>query len=312
MAFRSWTLTPAPLRVSRSVSIGVVLLAVGCSQDASDGANADGGTAGASFAGAHNESGSSGASLAGARDEGGAPGTSFAGAPGDGGESGASFAGAPGEQTRPSKLSCLSVLQCAGACPDENADACVEDCLNRTSESSQPVTLALVQCIADNECADSACIQGKCESALSACVADAASAAAQGEPPSGTTPTGSIPTELVGLWSQVGLASGMSYEFSADGTTIQAFSSETSYGCDLKIQLSSSGVTTVSGDSLIYHRLEGTQGSKTCGTITTKAVGPADIAYRYALGSYEDGRAKLSLYRVNEDGTISSPLELHR
>jgi len=123
-------------------AIGAVLLAVGCSQDAADGTKADGGTAGASFAGAHNESGSSGASLAGARDEGGAPGTSFAGAPGDGGESGATFAGAPGEQTTPSKLSCLSVLQCTGACPDENADACVEDCLNQTSESSQPVPLA--------------------------------------------------------------------------------------------------------------------------------------------------------------------------
>ena len=108
------------------------------------------------------------------------------------------------------------------------------------------------------------------------------------------------------------MTSGTSYEFSADGTTIQAFSSETNYGCDLKIQLSSSGVTTVSGDSLIYHRLEGTQGSKTCGTITTKAVGPADIAYRYALGSYDDGRAKLSLSLVNQDGTISSPFELHR
>ncbi|HEY3256110.1 MAG TPA: hypothetical protein VGJ91_19255 [Polyangiaceae bacterium] len=287
------------------------MLALGCSQDPSDRTNADGGTAGASFAGAHDEGGTSGTSLAGARDEGGASGTSFAGAPGDGGESGASFAGAPGEQTTPSSLSCLGVLQCAGACPDENVDACVEDCLNQTSESSQPVTLALVQCIADNGCADSACIQAKCESALSACVADAASAAAQGEPPSGTAPTGSIPPELVGLWSQVGLSSGMSYEFSADGTTIQAFSSETNYGCDLKIQLSSSGVTTVSGDSLIYHRLEGTQGSKTCGTITTKAVGPADIAYRYALGSYDDGRPKLSLYRVNEDGTISSPVELH-
>ena len=171
MAFRSWTL---------SAAIGAVLLAVGCSQDASDGTNADGGTAGAWFAGARDEGGASGTSFAGAPGDGGESGSSFAGAPGDGGESGSSFAGAPGEQTTPSKLSCLGVLQCAGACPDENADACVEDCLNQTSESSQPVTLGLVQCIADNECADSACIQAKCESALSACLADAASAAAQG------------------------------------------------------------------------------------------------------------------------------------
>lgn len=312
MAFRPWTFAPAPPWVSRSVWIGAVVLVVGCSQGASDATHADGGTAGASFAGAHNEAGTSGAPLAGARDEGGASGTSFAGAPGDGGESGASFAGAPGEETKPSKLSCLNVLQCAGACPEDNVDACVEDCLNQTSDSSQPVTLALVQCIADNACADSACIQAECESKLAACVADDASVAAQGEPPNGPTPTGSIPSELVGLWSQVGLTSGMSFEFSADGTTIQAYSSETNYGCDLKTQLSSSGVTTVSGDSLIYHRLQGTLGTKTCSTITTKSVEPADIAYRYALGAYDDGDPKLSLYHVNEDGTISSPVELHR
>ncbi|HYQ42263.1 MAG TPA: hypothetical protein VER11_09845 [Polyangiaceae bacterium] len=302
MGFQSWTLAPV---------LGAIALVVGCTQEASDGADANGGAAGSPSAGAGNDAGASGGPLAGARDDGGASGSSFAGAPGDGGESGSSFAGAPGEETTPSRLTCLGVLQCAGACPDENADACVEDCLNQTSESSQPVTLALVQCIADNECADSACIQAKCVSELSACVTDDASAAAQGAPSSGPTQAGSVPPELVGLWSQVGLSSGMSYEFSADGTTIQAFSNETNYGCDLKIELSSSGVTTVSGDSLIYHRLEGTLGTKTCSTITTKAAEPADIAYRYALGSYDDGGAKLSLYRVNEDGTLSSPVELH-
>lgn len=302
MAFRVWLLTPA---------LGALLLAVGCSQDASDRTNPDGGTAGASFAGAPNEGGRSGASLAGARDEGGAPGASFAGAPGDGGESGASFAGAPGPGSTPTRLSCLGVLQCAGACPDEDADACVEDCLNQTSESSEPVTLALVQCVADNECADAACIQAKCESELSACVADDASVAAQGDPPRGPTPTGSMPSELIGLWSQVGLSSGMSFEFSADGTTIQSYSSETNYGCQLKTRLSSSGVSTVSGDSLIYHRLQGTLGMTTCTTITTKPAEPADIAYRYELGSYDDGEPKLSLFRVNDDGTISSPVELH-
>lgn len=290
-------------------AIGGFVLAAACSPSASEGTKADGGSPGASFAGAQ-DGGASGASFAGAHDEGGASGMSFAGAAGDGGDSGSPAGGAPGEET-PSPLSCLGVLQCAGACPDENADACVEDCLNQTSESSQAPTLALVQCIADSACAESACIQAECQSELSACVADAAGAAAQGDPSSGSTPTGSVPTELVGLWSQVGLSSGMSFEFAADGTTTQAFSSETNYGCDLKIQLSSSGVTTVSGSSLIYHRLQGTQQTTTCTTITTKPAEPADIPYRYALGAYDDGSPKLSLYRVNEDGTISSPVELH-
>jgi len=302
MAFRTWTL---------ATTIGTLMLAVGCTQEASDDARADnGGASGSSSAGARDHGGSSSSSLAGARDEGGAPGSSSAGARDDGGAAG--FAGAPDDGTIPSRLSCLGVLQCAGACPDENVDTCVEGCLNQTSESSQPVTEALVQCIADNQCADAACIQGKCKTELSDCVADDASVAAQGQPPSGQTPTGSVPSELVGLWSQVGLSSGTSYEFSADGTTIQAYSNETNYGCDLKTQITSSGVTTVTGDSLVYHRLEGTVVLKTCGTVQTKPSAPADITYRYALGAFDDGRAKLSLYLVNEDGTLSSPLELHR
>jgi len=293
-------------------AIGAFVLVAACSPSASDETVTEGGSPGASFAGAHDGAGAgaSGTSFAGAHDEGGATGISFAGAAADGGESGSAFGGASGEETA-SALSCLGVLQCAGACPDENVDACVEGCLNQTSESSQAPTIALVQCIADNACADSECIQAECQSELAACVADAAGAAAQGEPPSGSTPTGSVPTELVGLWSQVGLSSGMSFEFSADGATTQAFSSETNYGCDLKIQFSSSGVTTVTGSSLVYHRLEGTQQTKTCTTITTKPAEPADIRYRYALGAYDDGSPKLSLYRVNEDGTISSPVELH-
>lgn len=205
----------------------------------------------------------------------------------------------------------MGVLQCAGACPDENVDACVEDCLEQTSVRSQPVTAAFIQCIADNECADATCIQMMCESELGACAADDASAV-EGAPSSGPTPTGSVPRELVGLWSQVGLSSGMSYEFSADGSTIQAFSSESNYGCELKTELSSSGVTTVSGDSLVYHRLEGTLVNKTCGTIKSKPVEPVDVAYRYAIGADDDGDPELLLYRVNEDQTLSSPVELHR
>jgi len=295
------------------MAVGAVALAVGCNQDASKEAGADeGGSSGSSFAGVRNGGGSLGSPFAGARDDGGASGSSFAGERDDGGASGSSFAGAPGDGTVPARLSCLGVLQCAGACPDESVDACVQTCLEQTGESSVPVTTTFVQCIADKECADSACIQTNCKSQLSDCVADDGSVAAQGEPPSDPNPTGSMPSELVGLWSQVGLSSGMSYEFSADGTTIQAFTNETSYGCDLKTQMTSSGVTTVTGDSLVYHRLEGTLGLTTCGTVNVKPMEPADIAYRYSLGTFDDGVVKLSLFRVNEDGTLLSPVELHR
>ncbi|AKU95575.1 hypothetical protein AKJ09_02239 [Labilithrix luteola] len=238
------------------------------------------------------------------------------GASGDGGDApGSSPAGARDGGTAPSRLSCMGVLKCAGGCPDEGVDACVQACVDETSESSQPVTTAFIQCIANNQCADTTCIQTRCQSELAACVADDASAVL-GTPSSGQSDAGagagSMPTELVALWSQVGLSSGMSYEFSADGTTIQAYKNETNYGCDSEIDLSSSGVTTVAGDSLIYHRLQGTLVTKTCGTTKSKAAEPADIAYRYTLGTFDDGQPKLSLFRVNEDGTLSSPVELHR
>lgn len=228
----------------------------------------------------------------------------------DGGAPGTSPSGTLDGGTTPSRLSCLGVLKCAADCPDEGVDACVQTCVDQTSESSQPVTTAFIQCLGDNQCADTTCVQEKCENELSACVADDATEV-QGTPSSEPAPTGSVPAELVGLWSQVGLTSGMSYEFEADGATTQAFKSETNYGCESELDFASTGITTVSGDSLVYHRVQGTQVTKTCGTTKSKAVEPADIAYRYALGTFDDGEPKLSLYRVNEDGTISSPVELH-
>lgn len=226
----------------------------------------------------------------------------------DGGTSGTTSSGSPeGDSGTAGTLSCLGVLKCAGACPDENSDACVEDCLNQTRKSSQPVTLAFAKCIGDNQCADAPCIQGKCESELTACVADDASEA-EGTPTTGPTPSGSVPAELVGIWS----SGGTEYQFEADGSTTQVFISESSYYCDYKLDMTSSGVTTVTGDSLVYHRVQGTMGTKSCTTVKSEALGPADIAYRYALGTYDDGAPKLSLFRVNEDGTTAtSPLELH-
>lgn len=254
------------------MAIGAIVLVAGCMQTSSNGTSADGGNVPGSSSSEANDAG-----------------------------------------TVPSRLSCLGVLQCAGACPDDNVDACVQACVDRTSESSQPVTTAFIQCIADSQCVDADCIRAKCESELAACVGDVGSEI-QGTPSSGTPEAGagSMPAELVALWSQVGLSSGMSYQFEADGTTTQAFKDETNYGCESEIDLSSSGVTTVSGDSLVYHRLQGTLVTKTCGTTKSKAAEPADIAYRYALGTFDDGTPKLSLYRVNDDGTLSSPVELHR
>lgn len=236
-------------------------------------------------------------------------GTSNGASANDGGPS-VSSSGSPDAGTASSGLSCLGVLKCAGSCPDEDADACVQACLDQTRVSSQPVTTAFAKCIEDNQCADATCIQTKCESELSACITDDASEV-DGKPSSAPTPTGSVPAALVGGWNHLDSSLGSTYEFKADGATTQLFDLATNYYCDDAISVSSTGVTTVTGDSLVYHRVEGTQVIKTCGKPSSKAVGPADIGYRYALGTFDDGHPKLSLSRVNDDGTISAPLEFH-
>jgi len=206
-------------------------------------------------------------------------------------------------------LSCLGVLTCVGNCPEADNDVCVQACLAQTRHASQPVTTALKTCIEMNRCADAACLQGPCGTHLSACLADDASDV-QGRPPSGPAPQGSVPAELVGVWGQSGLSSQTSYQFESNGHTTQVFNSGTSYGCESGVAITSSGVTTVSGSLLVYHRQEGNQVTKSCGTSKGQALGPADITYRYAITT-EDGAPILSLSLVNDDGTELEPLRLH-
>ena len=234
--------------------------------------------------------------------------TNGSGSAGDGGTSAAVPPGSTLETT--GGLTCMGVLECAAACPDDGVDACVQGCVDQTTKASQPTTSAFVACIQKNQCADAACVRANCESELGACVADD-TRAVDGEPSSTPAPAGAVPAELVGLWSQVGLTSGMSYEIEADGTTTQVYKNETNYGCASEIALASSGLTTVTGDSFVYHRVNGTLVTKTCGTTKSKPAEPAEIAYRYTLTAYEDGTPKLSLYRVNDDGTVSTPVDLH-
>ncbi|MEO6598553.1 MAG: hypothetical protein ABIQ16_01680 [Polyangiaceae bacterium] len=277
--------------------LGMLVLASGCSSSTSSDTGGGGGAPPDS-------------SLAGAAGQGDEPGSSNAGVAGVADEPNSS-AGAAGAGDPPRSLTCMGVLRCAADCPDQDSDACAEACVERTAASSEAVTLGFLQCVVDSQCSDATCLQEKCESELSACVSDDTSTV-DGTPSTEPAPMGAVPTELVGLWSSVGTSGGVTFEFEADGTTTQAFLSESNYGCALKTELTSSGITRVTGDSLVYHRIEGTLGNRTCSTVTSKAVEPADIAYRYTLGTYEDGAAKLSLYRVNEDGSLATSFELRQ
>lgn len=206
-------------------------------------------------------------------------------------------------------LSCYGVLQCANACPDDStADACAQDCVDRTAPASQAVTQAFIRCLSDNACQDADCTKQKCGNEANACVADDG-AASTGSPSTGTPApsAGSIPADVVGVW---GYANG-SWQFEGDGSTTQVFSTQTGNDtCTYGTGLTSSGVTTVDGDRLVYHRAEGTLVSTSCGTSTSEPMDPRDVTYVYSVTT-TDGQPELSLSIVNDDGTVGEPTLLH-
>lgn len=230
-------------------------------------------------------------------------------APPGGADGGASDGGASSGSTS-ALLSCLGVLTCVGDCPtDAGADACAQACLDRTAPSSQQVTQSFATCLTDKKCQDASCIKTQCGTELDACLADDASKQ-QGKPPSGPAPApaaNSIPADLVGVWA----VGSTSYQFDADGSTTQVFSTQTGTTCTYGTGLTSSGVTTVvDGSTLVYHRSTGTLVTTSCGSTSSKPLAAADLTYRYALGT-SDGAPELTLARVNDDGSVSDPLTLH-
>lgn len=207
-------------------------------------------------------------------------------------------------------LSCFEVLQCVSDCPESDADACSDACIARARTRSQGATEALRACLVDHACADAACINSKCQGELDACVADAPD---PGEPPTSTPPTGSVPPNLVGTWSSVGTSTGTSFTFEADGSTVNVLQVNTSLGsCTYKTSVASSGVTTATADTLVYHRKSGTQTLDKCGTTSGSSLAAADLTYRYAITS-DQGTPTLTLHVVNADGTVDSyATVLHR
>lgn len=227
-----------------------------------------------------------------------------------GGADGGTPDGGSSSGSTSAQLSCLGVLTCVGDCPtDASADACAQACLDRTAPSSQQVTQSFATCLTDKKCQDANCIKTQCGTELDACLADDASKQ-QGPPPSGPAPAptaNSIPADLVGIWA----AGSTSYEFDADGSTIQVFSSQAGTTCTYGTGLTSSGVTTiVDGTTLVYHRSTGTIVTTSCGSTSSKPMAPADLTYRYALGT-SDGAPELTLALVNVDGSVSDPFKLH-
>lgn len=209
------------------------------------------------------------------------------------------------------KLSCLGVVRCVGNCPDDaNANACADGCLAQTRPSSQTVTNGFATCLETEKCADAECIKARCGSELDACIADDAKDQ-DGTP---LTPvSGSLPAELVGIWSSVGLSSGESFQFDADGKTTQTFTTNSSLaGCSSGVGVTSNGVTSGTADTLIYHRETGSQVITNCGsTSSSKPLEPKDLTYRYEVGIAESGDRQLTLRLVQEDGTLGYPSSLY-
>ncbi len=219
--------------------------------------------------------------------------------------------GTPDGGTSASGTTCVGVLQCAGNCADTD-EACIQGCIDHASPSSRPIATALRQCIGNNACTDADCLNAKCKTELDSCLGDQPEQ--QGTPPTGTTPTGSVPASLVGTWSSVGLTTGVSWTFEADGQTTTAYSNETSIAsCTYRTEVASSGVTTAGPDTYVYHRTSGTQTFKQCTNVKSSPMGVADLKYRYVLSTYEDNTPKLTIYFIEENGTVSTyGTDMHR
>jgi hypothetical protein len=210
------------------------------------------------------------------------------GTTGDGGASDASAAS--------SGSTCGEILECATKCPDpDEGDVCANACVAQGNAQGKALVEALVACANQSGCKDSACFRSKCEAPVSACLAQS-SAAAQGEPgPASPSTTGSFPADLAGIWSQVGLTNGSSFEFEADGRTTQIYINESNYLCHSKITVAASGTTSVSGSTLAFYRKEGTQTTITCdGPAKASAMSPATLTYAMERGKL-DGKDSLTL-----------------
>lgn len=201
-------------------------------------------------------------------------------------------AGSGGETTA-STLSCVDILTCASECPDADLDACADDCLERGSRPAQDAVLTLVSCLQSEACEDEACIREKCGTELGACLEQATSTVDSGESPPTTAEPSELPGALLGIWDK----STIRYEFEANGaTTLIAIFSNSYSGCQSRTEVYSTGVTTVTGDQLVYHRLEGTVTSVLCGgSPKVSPLTAADFTYTYELGTNENGTATLTL-----------------
>lgn len=206
-------------------------------------------------------------------------------------------------------VTCVGVIQCAGKCAD-NDSACAQSCIDSAKGNSHDLASALYACILANACQDSDCTNTKCSSAVDACLADVdqPSSAPAGTPPT----TGSVPAGLVGTWSSAGSSSFTVWTFEANGETNVSLKLDSSLGtCSYETLLSSTGVTTATSDTYVYHRLTGTQTLKKCGSSSDSTLGAADATYHYQLTT-DNGTPTLSLAVVNGDGTTGPASEYHQ
>lgn len=190
-------------------------------------------------------------------------------------------------------LGCADILTCASECPEADEDACSDGCLERGSKPAQDAVLTLVSCVQDKACEESTCIQEKCGTELGACLEQAASGVGAGESPPTAAEPSELPAALLGVWDK----SAIRYEFEANGVTTLIAIFTTSYsGCQSKTEVYSTGVSTVNGDQLVYHRAEGTVTSVLCsGPPKVSPLAAADFTYTYELGTTDDGKATLTL-----------------
>ncbi len=110
-------------------------------------------------------------------------------------------------------LDCPGLLSCAGDC---DTDACIQKCIDDTTDDGLAKTIALAQCIQENGCgaADETCVDDKCGDELAACAGTSSGAGGAGGAPSGGD--GTFPARVSGTTLDSTVVDGEGYQSSAN------------------------------------------------------------------------------------------------
>ena len=199
-------------------------------------------------------------------------------------DGGATVEAGSSSANKTSGLTCLEIFDCAGKCPDENVDACTNECLGRGTAQGKSAATALAQCYETNKCADGDCLKANCSAELTACVTEERPG---GKPVDGPAPTGSVPAALVGEWHHfyAPTAHTHDFKFNADGSATEYVTTTSSGlgGCTTSGIADTTGTVVFTDTTLTFYTTGGTSIWNVCGKETVEKAKTTSRDYLWEL-----------------------------